>query len=85
MGALNINNAFETISNVFRTLATRLKHLKRVLNISNAIETFKTKVANISNVFCFKYVANVQNALLIFKTRCEYSKDVSNVPNGLII
>ncbi len=43
------------IYNSLKILATRLKHLKRVLNIRNVFET--------------KHVANIQNALLMFQTR----------------
>ncbi len=48
-GGANIYNPF--------LLATRLKHLKRVLNISNAFETFET---------CFEYSQPVLNFNNVF-------------------
>ncbi len=59
-------------------------HTVIVLNISNVF-SFK-RVANIQNTFkSFKRVANIQNTLLMFQTRCEYSKHVANVSNALPI
>ena len=53
-----------------------LKHLKRVLHISNAFETFET---------CFEYlqrVWNICNAFETFKTHFKYYKRVLNTSNA---
>ena len=53
-------------------LATRFKHYKRVLNICNAFETFKTR---------FKY----KNIFWILATCLKHLKRVWNICNALLI
>ena len=53
---MNIFNAFETF--------------KCVLNISKAFETFETYFEYFATRLKKKHVANIQNALIMFQTRC---------------
>ena len=72
------------ICNVFSIFATRLKHLKRVLNSSNAFETLQ-RVLNICNAFetfktCFEYLQRLWN-----KTSFKSFKRVANIASRVSI
>ncbi len=74
---------------------TRFWNKKHVANIQNTLNFLKFK----TRCLCFKRVANIQkqiasvwnalwniqNALLLFQTGCEYSERVTNIQNMLLI